>query len=66
MIESLVIGITGIVSMMLLWVIVQSLWRNIFPDQLIDDDVLAGRTSCSNCGCTTVCKNRAKNPSPIE
>ena len=56
MIESLIIGIGGIVSLMVIWVLVQSWWRNVFSDNLSDDDVLAGRSSCSNCGCTTVCK----------
>ncbi len=60
MFESLLIGVGGIVSLMIVWVIVQSLWRKIFADQISDDDVLAGRTSCSNCGCTTVCKNEQK------
>jgi hypothetical protein len=52
MIESLTIGLGGIIFLMVLWVIVQNLWRNIFSDQITDDDVLAGRSSCSHCTCS--------------
>jgi hypothetical protein len=58
MIESLIIGIGGIISLMVIWIVVQSFWRKTFSDHLTDDDVLAGRTSCSNCGCTTVCEKK--------
>lgn len=56
MIKSLMIGAGGIVGLMLMWVMVQFWWRKLFSGHLADDDVLAGRTSCSNCGCTTVCE----------
>ena len=56
MINSLIIAIGGIVSLMLVWMVVQFFWRNTFLDQIADEDVLAGRTSCSNCGCTKVCE----------
>ena len=59
MIESLTIGIGGIVSLLLVWVLVQTGWRRIFAEHIADDDVLAGRTKCGNCGCTTVCSRRA-------
>jgi hypothetical protein len=55
MIESLTIGIGGIVSLLLIWVLVQSGWRKIFAEHISDEDVMAGRTQCGNCGCTTVC-----------
>ncbi|MCP4120947.1 MAG: hypothetical protein GY751_04275 [Bacteroidetes bacterium] len=58
MIGSYVIGILGIVFLMLTWVLVQSWWGKVFPDDLVDEDVLAGRTDCGNCGCTTACKNK--------
>ena len=58
MIESLIIGIGGIVSLMIIWIVIQSWWGKIFSDNLSDDDVLAGRTSCSNCGCTAVCEKK--------
>ncbi len=58
MIESLIIGIGGIVLLMIGWIVVQAFWRKTFSDHLSDEDVLAGRTSCSNCGCTTVCEKK--------
>ncbi len=58
MINSLLIGIGGIVSLMIIWMVVQSFWGKTFSEYISDDDVMAGRTKCSNCGCTTVCKNK--------
>jgi hypothetical protein len=58
MIKSLMIGAGGIVCLMLMWVTIQFWWRKMFSDHLSDDDVLAGRTSCSNCGCTKVCERK--------
>ena len=52
------IGIGGIVSMMIIWVVVQSFWGKTFAEHLTDEDVLAGRTKCGNCGCTTICENK--------
>jgi len=61
MIESFLIGIGGMIALMIIWIGVQSLWRKIFSDYISDDDVLAGRTKCSNCGCITICKEKADN-----
>jgi hypothetical protein len=61
MIGTYLIGIGGIVGMMVLWVMVQSWWRNTFAENINDEDVLAERRSCSNCGCTTVCVNKLKS-----
>lgn len=58
MIESFIIAVGGIIAMMTVWVIVQMLWRRTFAEYLSDDDVLADRRSCSNCGCTTACENK--------
>ncbi len=59
MLKSLFIAIGGIVGLMLVWVAIQALWRKTFSDDYTtDDDVLAGRRSCGNCGCTTICKNK--------
>jgi len=52
------IGIAGIVGLMTAWIIVQTLWRKVFREHLSDDDVLADRRSCGNCGCTTVCTRK--------
>ena len=50
------IGIGGIVALMLLWALVQGFWRKTFAENITDQDVLAERRSCGNCGCTKVCK----------
>jgi len=52
------IGILGITGLMIIWVIVQNLWRRTFSDQQKDEDVLAGRSACGSCGCGTICKNK--------
>ena len=66
MIQSLIIGIGGIVGLMLLWIVIQSLWRRTFRENIADDDVLAGRTKCANCGCTTVCELKGKEIAQME
>lgn len=53
---SYVIGIFGIIGAMLLWMLVQILWKKVFSDEVTDTDVLAMRRSCGSCGCTTSCK----------
>jgi len=58
MIQSLLTAITAIVGLMLLWIIVQALWGKTFAEHVSDEDVMAGRTKCGNCGCTTLCKTR--------
>ncbi len=61
MLSSLIIAIAGIVGVMLAWVAVQAMWKNTFPDDVRDDDALAGRSSCGNCGCSTICRIDGKN-----
>jgi hypothetical protein len=58
MIQSLFIGIAGILLLSLFWVLIQAFWKTEFSDYITDEDVLAGRTSCGNCGCTTACPNK--------
>ncbi len=58
MFDSLIIAIGGIVGLMILWIVVQAFWRKVFAEHISEADVLAGRTKCGNCGCTTVCNNR--------
>lgn len=60
MINSLLIGIGGMIGLVVVWYIVQRLWGNTFSDYISDEDVLAERRSCGNCGCTTACE-RKKN-----
>lgn len=56
MIKSLIIGIGFIVIIALAWAFIQILWKKVFIEEYIEEDVLEGRRNCSNCGCTTVCK----------
>jgi hypothetical protein len=63
MLNSLLIAVGAIVSMMIIWIGVQSIWGKTFSEYLIDEDVMAGRTKCGNCGCTTACKNDMKKVS---
>ncbi|MCB0565387.1 MAG: hypothetical protein KDD01_13520 [Phaeodactylibacter sp.] len=60
MIGSFLIGIGGMIFLMAAWVIIQSLWRKSFSDYLSDEDVLADRASCGNCGCATACERKRK------
>ncbi len=57
MIKSLVIGIGLMVFLIVAWALVQTMWKNVFKDEYQEEDVLAGRRSCGNCGCGTVCQN---------
>ena len=57
MITSLIIGITGMTTLMILWLIVQRQWGKSFYDQN-NHDVLADRSTCGNCGCITYCEDK--------
>jgi len=57
----MIITIIWIVGLMVGWVIIQSFWKKTFIHYMKDDDVMADRISCSNCGCTTACKNNEHN-----
>lgn len=43
-------------GLMVLWFLVQNIWRRVFADYLEEEDVLAQRRSCGNCGCTKACR----------
>lgn len=60
MFQSLIVGIGSIVVLVLLWTLVQTQWKNVFREEYLEDDVLVGRKSCSNCGCTSTsaCESR--------
>lgn len=60
MLRSLIIAIGLTVVLVLAWGLVQALWKNTFREEYTEEDVLAGRRSCSNCGCTTACANKEK------
>ncbi|NQV53372.1 MAG: hypothetical protein HQ500_09325 [Flavobacteriales bacterium] len=55
---SYIIGIASIIGLMVIWVTVQEWWKKSFAEDVINDDALAGRSECGNCGCTTACSNR--------
>ena len=57
MTSSLIIGLVGVVALMVYWLFIQTVWRQMFADQITDEDVLAERRSCGDCGCGGgVCK----------
>ena len=53
--EKYIIGILGITGLMVIWTMVQRLWKKAFHESLTDEDVLAGRSDCGNCGCAQPC-----------
>ena len=57
-ITSYLIAIIGIISMMGLWTLVQTYWKKVFTDYITDEDAMADRRSCGNCGCTTACETK--------
>jgi len=66
MIQSLVIGIGLTSALVLGWAVVQAHWKNIFREEYLEEDVLAGRRSCSNCGCTNLCKKNKEGGSEFK
>ena len=58
MFKSLLIAAIAIVGMMLVWTIVQTMWRKIFTGNAVGEDVLVDRRSCSDCSCISICKNK--------
>jgi hypothetical protein len=59
MLKTLIVCVVGMLLLVVVWFVVQKLWGNTFAEYTTDDDVLAGRMSCGNCGCTTACKNNS-------
>lgn len=53
--KSLFIAIAVIVFLMVIWLLVQKIWKITFEEYVSDEDVLAERRSCGNCGCTQLC-----------
>lgn len=58
MLQSLIIAVGLTVVMVLAWLLVQLLWKRVFSEEYREDDVLAGRRSCANCGCTGICERK--------
>jgi len=50
----------GMTTLMILWLTVQRQWGRSFTDHN-NEDVLAERSSCGNCGCITYCENKEPN-----
>jgi hypothetical protein len=58
--ESLLMGTGIMIFLVVLWWAVQSGWKKTFAEQLTDEDVLAGRSRCGNCGCRDICREDGK------
>lgn len=58
MITSFIIGLVGMILLMILWWMVQRQWKRSFSDRITDEDVLAGRNDCTNCGCIHYCQQK--------
>lgn len=58
MVKSIIIGIIGITGLMIFWLFIQNIWRDQFSDMISDEDVLAARGGCGNCGCENICVNK--------
>ena len=58
MLNTFLTGIGGIIALMIIWGIVQFFWKKTFSEFISDEDVMAERRSCGNCGCLTICENK--------
>lgn len=59
MLTSFLIAFLSITGLMTMWWMVQKFWRKTFDEYVAgDEDVLEGRRSCSDCGCTVACKRK--------
>jgi hypothetical protein len=63
MLSSFLTAMLGIVGLMIGWMLVQAGWRRAFADYVEEEDVLAERRSCGNCGCSTTCRRPVSNTS---
>jgi len=63
MLTSYAVGIAGVVTVMLVWIAIQSAWRRVFPEACSDPDVLAGRAQCGGCNRGGVCRRRGSGTS---
>jgi predicted permease len=61
MLQSILIAVALVLIMVLGWLLVQLLWKRVFKNEYREEDVLAGRRSCANCGCTGFCENKNAN-----
>ncbi|MBD0401758.1 MULTISPECIES: hypothetical protein [Flammeovirga] len=49
-----------LVVILVAWIVVQSLWGQLFKEELNDEDVLKHRSQCGSCSCGAVCKKQFK------
>lgn len=52
------ISISITILLMVAWVFIQAKWKQTFINEVTDEDALAGRSDCGNCGCGGTCPNR--------
>lgn len=56
--SSLITSVIVIASLMIIWSLIQRFWKQAFPEDVVNDDALAGRDSCGNCTCSGSCNIR--------
>jgi hypothetical protein len=61
MLYTMSIAMGAVIVLMLFWILIQTIWRNVFRDYIQDEDVLADRRSCANCGCSGQTCTRSKD-----
>ncbi|MGL1887648.1 MAG: hypothetical protein OCD76_14120 [Reichenbachiella sp.] len=54
--NSLLIALGTIVTLMIGWVVIQKIWITMFADEVESEDALADRSKCGQCNCGTICK----------
>ena len=64
MIASYATGIAGFVLLSVIWIGVQSAWRNTFADAEADPDVLADRVGCHTCERAPECEHAPAGRAP--
>ncbi len=65
MLHTLLTALGGILGIMLMWIAVQRLWGCVFVEECdeCEQDMLAQRGICGQCGCATACPRRSLTPS---
>jgi hypothetical protein len=57
-VKSYLLAVVLLPLLLLSWVAVQSAWLRLFYPNDADNDALAGRSDCGQCGCATPCDRR--------
>lgn len=51
--------IIGLTTIMIMWTIIQTLWKHLFIDTINgNEDALMERNSCYDCSCMNACLNK--------